>query len=400
MAATLSIAADRPLRIAIAGIGALGAGLARQARETDGLRLVLMADSRRARAENGAEAAGLPTRLTDSCAEVHRAICCGQVALCQDLHLAAACEAADVLVLADLPPAEAAILAEAALVAGTHVVMTDPSADLAYGAWLLDIARAGDLGYALQDGGAAGALWALNRRLAGHGLVPQVAGILRADPPQHREKSVLGCLSNALGGIARRDPLDLDSVDELLHLPQTDADDALGLLTATHPDAAPAVFVRALAPDGTTCPGLTPDAQRDRHQLYHVPVPAGAAAILDTARALPAAAPGTMLAPWFGSRSALVAFAARDLVAGERLDGVQGKAAFGCTETLDGQTEYAMDEGLPLVLCDGLTLKRPMAAGQRIRLADCIYSERDPRFALWRKARHCPAVCGTALAAE
>lgn len=400
MAATLTIAADRPLRIAIAGIGALGTGLARQARVTDGLRLVLMADSRRARAENGAEAAGLPTRLTDTCAQVHRAICCGQVALCQDLHLAAACEAADVLILADQPPAEAAILAQAALLAGTHVVMTDPAADLTYGAWLLDIARAGDLGYALQDGGAAGALWALHRALARHGITPQVAGILRPALPPHRDTSVLGCLANALGSTALPDPLDIQTPDTLLDLPETDAGSAPILTAAIAPDATPGVFVRAVAPDRRAHPGQGPVAQRGQQQLYLAPFPAGAAAILDTARSLPDAAPGTMLAPWYGSRSALVACAARDLVAGERLDGAQGKAACGRAETLDGQDAYAIDEGLPLVLSDGLTLKRPMAAGQRIRLADCIYSEREPRFALWRKARHCPPASGTTLAAE
>ena len=65
----------------------------------------------------------------------------------------------------------------------------------------------------------------------------------------------------------------------------------------------------------------------------------------------------------------VVATAKRDLSAGESLDGEGGFTVYGTL--LPAQTSLA-ERGLPIGLAHGVTLKKPVAAGQRISWEDLV----------------------------
>jgi predicted homoserine dehydrogenase-like protein len=90
-----------------------------------------------------------------------------------------------------------------------------------------------------------------------------------------------------------------------------------------------------------------------------------------------------LLAPTFGFRTNVFAYAKRDLPSGERLDGVGGYACYGLVEN---QVAGAAPDGLPICLAENVVLNRSVAKDERILLRDVSYDPRRDDFVLYAKA--------------
>jgi predicted homoserine dehydrogenase-like protein len=80
-------------------------------------------------------------------------------------------------------------------------------------------------------------------------------------------------------------------------------------------------------------------------------------------------------------RGDVVATAKRDLAAGEVLDGEGGETVWG--RLMPAPASLAMD-GLPIALAHQVTLQRPLAAGEPLRMADVTLDETEPAVMLRR----------------
>jgi predicted homoserine dehydrogenase-like protein len=81
-------------------------------------------------------------------------------------------------------------------------------------------------------------------------------------------------------------------------------------------------------------------------------------------------------------RGDVVATAKRDLAAGEVLDGEGGETVWG---RLMPAAAARAEDGLPIALAHDVRLKRPVAAGGGIAMADVALDESEPAVALRRR---------------
>jgi predicted homoserine dehydrogenase-like protein len=90
-----------------------------------------------------------------------------------------------------------------------------------------------------------------------------------------------------------------------------------------------------------------------------------------------------VLKPDHGFRTNVFTYAKKDLRAGDILDGLGGYACYGLIENVaDGKS----NEGVPICLANGITLKRDIAKDERIGLADVEYDPRRADFKLFARA--------------
>ncbi len=387
---------ETPVRVAIIGSGQVGHGLAELVRGTPGLRLVALADMIRDRAEECAQVLDMPYRLVDTPEQQALAIRCGQVAVCEDGEMAAGSGLADVVIDSTGAAYSGARHAEVALRTGANVAMVNLAADLAFGPWLLSLAQAMGRVYTCACAGRAAAAASLLRDVSSDNTQPiatgfSCVGIDQAATQDDGRTAVevaeadgtavaaeLAALANAIGAVVPADMLDTPIVTkeaQILAQALDHSNKHLNLsLAQSDTEMAYAI--------------LQSEDGRPTFNMHDQPFQTGAQDALDCV--VSAALDGTArLAPWAGMRATVTARAKRDLQAGERLDGAGGWATYGRIEPADANAPYAPDEGLPMMLSDGLTLRRPVAAGARIRLSDCLYSENDARFKLWRKSQNC-----------
>ena len=385
-------ARPQPIRVAIVGAGRVGRGLAHQVRITPGLRLVVLADMLRDRAQECAESLNMPYRLVDTPEAQALAIRCGQVAVSEDGEMAAGSGLADVLIETTGAAFAGARHGASALDSGAHVAMVNLAADLAFGPWLLERARRAGRVYTCACANRAATAMDLAHDLDLRGVPVLAAGfsVAHLEPftaPQDGLSAVevaeadgtavaaeLAVLANAIGGTV--------GLPEWPATPPQDEAALAAQLSSAHSGRLLVGRIggtggHAFALPGAEAGGATP-ITRPCHTGPQDALDCVAAAALDGI---------ARLAPWAGHQATVIAHAKRDLQAGERIDGPGGWATYGVAEPASRNVPYALDEGLPMMLSDGLTLRRPLARGTRLRLADCLYSEKDPRFALWRKAQ-------------
>lgn len=139
-------AADDPIRVALAGAGAMGVGIAWQIGRTPGMRLVEVVDLDLASAERAAQAHGGPWRRASEGPTPPGAV---RVGTAPSLLSDVAGPEADVLVEATNTIGFAGRLCEAAIEAEQHVVLMNAEVDLALGPWLA--ARAAEKGVVLTS---------------------------------------------------------------------------------------------------------------------------------------------------------------------------------------------------------------------------------------------------------
>jgi predicted homoserine dehydrogenase-like protein len=88
-----------------------------------------------------------------------------------------------------------------------------------------------------------------------------------------------------------------------------------------------------------------------------------------------------LLQPKYGLRTNVYAYAKRDLRRGEELDGIGGYTCYGLIENCVPE-----NPGLPILLAEGVALKRDISKDEKILLRDVVYDPERFEFQLYAKA--------------
>ena len=358
-----------PIRVAIVGAGAMGKGLLYQCLRTAGLECVALCDARPERALDCARSLGVSCAMAEDTEAVQRAAERGHLAICTDGELAARCPGTDALIEASSAIVDAARYVLAAIDAGKHVVLMNAEVDLAFGPYLLREARANGVVYTSCDGDQHGVikrvvdemqLWGfdvvmggnvkgfLDRRANPTTIVPE-ADKRRLDyrmATAYTDGSKL-CIEMALlaNGLGLSTPTPgmtgprADHVEDVFQLWDVEAvwsgcGGFVDYVLGARPGGG--VFVIGHCVDAyqremlayyKMGPGPLYLFYRPYH-LCHVEAAACIAeAVLDGR---------SLLAPAFGLRTDVMAYAKRPLRAGEQLDGLGGYCVYGLIENRTG----------------------------------------------------------------
>lgn len=389
---------ERPLRVTMTGAGAMGKGLFYQMHVTPGIECVALADLHLERAVACAEYVGRPYRVVRTVEEVHAAIKAGAVAVCEDGDLVARCELADVFVESTSAIAEGAEFCQAALESQMHLVMMNAEVDLIHGPLLMREAHQRGLVYTSCDGDQHGvirrlvdeaALWGFELVMAGNvkGFLDRYANPTSIVPEADKRNldyhmctaytdgtklSIeMALVANALDlrtdGVGMHGPR-AGHVNEVLDLFD------LGALRAGGPVVD---YVLGAEPGGGVFVVGYGDDPYQRDMMRYYKMGEGPYYVfyrpyhlchVEAMRCIAEAALDgySLLEPTHGIRTNVVAYAKRDLRAGEVLDGIGGYACYGQIENVD----EAVLEGLPICLAHDVPLLRDVRMDERIGIAD------------------------------
>jgi len=97
----------------------------------------------------------------------------------------------------------------------------------------------------------------------------------------------------------------------------------------------------------------------------------------------------SLLKPLFGLRTNVFAYAKRNLLEGEKLDGIGGYACYGLIENCRPE---GMPSGLPICLAEDVTLRRDIAKDEKILMSDVTYDPGRFDFEMYSKALKLPSI--------
>jgi predicted homoserine dehydrogenase-like protein len=335
------------------------------------------------------------------------------VPVCEDGRVLAECGAVDVVIESSSDIVAGGAHAEAAIAAGHPVVMMNAEADLIFGPYLLSLARRHGVVYTTSDGDQPGVIrrliteeverWGFELVMAGN-----MKGFLdrRANPisivPEAEKRNFdprmtagftdgsklaieMAIVANALGLRTTVTGMIGPRVADVRDVPACFDFDAI------RGGGAAVDYVLGAQPDGGVFAvgysgsryqqsmlatfKMGPGPYYVFYRPYHLCHVQAMATVLDAARG------ETLLAPRFGFRTNVIAYAKEPLRAGIVLDGFGGHACYGLIENID-----AASDGLPLCLADAVTLTRDVARDERVTLADVRYDPASPGFAMFAKA--------------
>ncbi len=143
---------DRPIRVAIIGVGSAGKGLFYQCGVTPGIDCVALADLDVAKAAQAAETFGHAYRVVERPGDLEDTVAQGLIAICEDGEMLARCCAADVLIDASSAIADGGRFALAGIETGKDLIMMNSEADLIFGPHLMRQAQERGLVYTSCDG--------------------------------------------------------------------------------------------------------------------------------------------------------------------------------------------------------------------------------------------------------
>jgi predicted homoserine dehydrogenase-like protein len=392
---------DTPIRFALVGAGSVGRGIYHQSRITPGVECTVVCDIDMNRALDVLDAA-TPHRIVHTEAELTRTLARGETAVCHDAMLAAVAPGVGVLLDASTAIESAPATIERAMAAGKHVVMMNAEADALFGPWFWQVARRHGVAYTSCDGDQPAAIARLAEELTFYGfgiaMVGNVKGFMDrgTDPMKIRPEAdrrgldhrmcssytdgtklcvEMSIVANALGGrVVRPGMLGPRMADAL------EMFDHFRFAELWRPGDAPVVdYVLGARPKGGVfVVGHTDDAYQRRMldwfppeigpgpfymltRPYHLIHLEAMRTVLEVART-----GRSLVAPRHGMRTEVIAYAKRPLRAGDALDGAGGFAAYGLIENrADGSAT-----GLPILLSEGVRLRRDVATGGRIAWDD------------------------------
>lgn len=411
---------QKPIDCVVVGIGSIGKGLAYQCQRTPGFALVAISDIRLEKAVACAEWLGREYRVVENAAELESTIEGGALAVCQDGVLASGAEQVDVLIEASNAVLGGAHHVEAAIGAGSHVVMMNFETELMYGPYLLNKAQKAGVVYTCADGDQPTVIKTLVDEISFWGFEPVMLGNMKGFHDQYTNPTKIapeadkrnldhkmcasytdgsklgvemGAVANAFGGRVIQPGMvgpRMDSVHDIF--------DHFDFASFWQPGDAPVVdYVLGAKPVGGvfvigysgedfqrfTLDWYPPDMGPGPFYLFYRPYHLGhiealrcvAEAVLDgTAR----------LAPWGGMSTNVVAYAKTDLKPGDELDGMGGYKTYGYVENLN-EADALGGVGMPQLICDGIRIKRAIPKDQRITMDDCEIAGDDPRFELYQR---------------
>jgi predicted homoserine dehydrogenase-like protein len=411
-------ALEKNIKVGIIGIGSIGKGLVLQSQITPGIDCVAIADIDIDRAISWAEHLQQDYQVVRTLKAMHQAIRRGKLAVCEDGDLVARCSVADVLIESTGSLAAGGQFAITALDHHKHLVMMNYEADLIFGPYLAHLAEERGLVYTSCDGDQPAVLKHIIDELEFMGFELVMAGNIKgyldryANPttiiPEADKRDLdyrmctsytdgtklcieMAVLANALGlrtavpGMYGPRAMDIHDVFELFDFralwngQQAVVDYVLGAKPRG------GVFAIGYTDDEyqqSTLAWFPPEMGPGPFYLFYRPYHLGhfeamasvANAVLDGY---------AVLKPDYGFQTNVYAYAKRDLLTGEILDGIGGYTFYGLIENCSEDTTHP---GLPVCLADNVTLKRDIAKDEKILMEDVVYDPDDGRFDLYLKA--------------
>ena len=414
---TPSVPPDRPLPIAIIGVGAMGKGLLHQSRITPGISCVAVADCDVARAIAAAESLARPYRVVEAPCDLVDAVRDGVLAICEDGNLVARCEAVEAVIEASSAIVAGAGFAVTALEHGKHLILMNAEVDLAFGPYLLQLAHDRGVIYTSCGGDQHAVIKALIDETRGWGFELVMAG------------NIKGFLDRSADPISIVPEADLRNLDYRQATAYTDGTklsiemalvaNACDLRVTTPGMAGPRAadvrdvfalfdfdairasgravvdYVLGAQPNGGVFVVVSCDDAYQRtmlryykmgdgpyylftrpYHLCHIEAMTGVVRACRDRQSL--------LQPDYGLQTDVIAHAKRPLRRGDRLDGVGG---FTCYGLIENREAAGVAEGLPICLATDVTLERDVPRDGRIALADVGHDCRRLDFDLHRRSR-------------
>ena len=407
------------IRVALVGMGSMGRGLFYQSHITPGIECVVMADIKIERAIACAEWMKREYRVVNNLEAMHKTIRQGWIAICEDGNLAARCEWVDVLIEASSSITAAAQFSITALQHQKHLVLMNAEIDLIFGPYLLQLARKNGVVYTSCDGDQHGVikhlvddleLWGFDLVMVGNikGFLDRYSNPTKIIPEadkRHLDYKMataytdgtklcieMALLANALGLSTH--------VTGMQGLPANHVQDVFRLFDFNalwkNKQALVDYILGAEPGGGVFAIGYCKDPYQKSmlsyykmgegpfylfyrpYHLCHIEAMACLAeAFLDG---------HPLLQPTYGFRANVYAYAKRDLLQGEKLDGIGGYTCYGLIDNCDHDED---SPGLPICLAENVTLKRGISKDERIFMSDIHFDPDRFDFALYAMAVEC-----------
>jgi predicted homoserine dehydrogenase-like protein len=396
---------ERPIRVAIIGIGSAGKGLFYQSGMTPGIECVTIADIKLDKAVEAADAFGRKYRVVSNLGGLHDAIRQGFVAVCEDGDLLAQAEPVDVVIDASSTIEGGGRFAITAIENRKHIVMMNSEADLIFGPYLMHLAEKNDVVYTSCDGDQPGVisriiddvrLWGFEVVMAGNikGFMDRYSNPTKIIPEADKRgldykmcasytDGTKLCVEMALvanafnmrvavpgmyGPRAQHilDVFKLFDFDRLYKDRQPLVDYVIG------PEPKGGVFVIGYCDNKyqqsmlAWFPSRLGDGpyyvfRRPYHLIHVESMRCVAEAFLDHQ---------SLLQPRSGFQTNVYCYAKRDLHEEEKLDGLGGYTCYGMIENCEDNRER---QGFPICLAEDVTVKRDVRKDEKILMADVVY---------------------------
>jgi predicted homoserine dehydrogenase-like protein len=409
---------ERPIRVAIIGIGSTGKGIFYQCGITPGILCVAIADKVVAKAVDAAKEFGVPYRVVERPAELEDAVAEGLVAICADGEMLARCESADVLIDASSAILEGGKFALAGLDTGKDLVMMNAEADLIFGPHLMRLAKERGLVYTSCDGDQPGCIRRLIDEIQLWGFELVMAGNIKgfldrySDPTKIIPEALKRFLDPKMcAGFTDGTKLSVEmalvaNAYNLRTMVPGMQGPRAGRITeifdlfdfnAIREGGKPVVdYVLGSRPFGgvfvvgycdnkyqQSMLGWFPSEvgkgpfyvfERPYHLVHIEAMKCIVEAFLDRE---------SLLQPTYGFQTNVYTYAKRDLRKGEALDGIGGYTCYGLIENCSENRERP---GVPICLADDVTLGRDIAKDQKIFMEDIVYTPDRFDFRLYSMA--------------
>jgi predicted homoserine dehydrogenase-like protein len=396
---------EKPIQVALIGVGSAGKGLFYQCGVTPGIACVGIADKEVPKAVEAAKAFGRPYRVVESPGQMEDTIAKGLVAICGDGEMLARCESADVLIDASSAILEGGKFALAGIETGKDLVMMNAEADLIFGPYLMRLAKDKGLVYTSCDGDQPGCtrrlideirLWGFELVMAGNikGFLDRYSDPTKIVPEADKRfldyKMCAGYtdgtkLSVEMALLANA--FDLVTMVPGMHGPRaarlTEIFDLFDFEAIRASGKAVVDYVLGSRPyGGVFVVGYCDDKyqqsmlgwfpselgkgpfyvfDRPYHIVHIEAMRCIAEAFLDR---------DALLQPTCGFKTNVYAYAKRDLRKGEKLDGIGGYTCYGLIENCSENRDHS---GVPICLAEDVTLARDVPKDQKIFMEDVVH---------------------------
>ena len=399
-------------------MGNIGRGIVYQAGATPGIECVAISDIILERTTSWAARLGREYMIVENLADMNDAIQKGRLAVCFDGNLVAKCELMDVLVESSNSISEGARFALTAISNKKHVVMMNAEADLIFGPYLLAQAKREGVVYTSADGDQHTVLKRLINQIELWGFQTVLAGNMKGFLDRYSNPTTIipeadkrfmdykmctsytdgtklniemALIANSIGGRTEvpgmLGPQIKDIYDVFQHFNFHTLWDGNTPLVD--------YVLGAYPPGGVFVVGFNDHPHQMEtlswypcrigpgpFYIFHRPYHLGHIEVM--ACVVEAFLDGwAVLQPTYGFRTNVYAYAKKDLIQGDDLDGIGGAAAYGLIENC---ADNRFNPGLPICLAEDVKLRRKIPKDEKILLEDVIYDPDDPVFKTYQLA--------------
>lgn len=403
------------INIGIIGIGAMGKGLVYQSKITPRINCLAICDSDIKKCIEVVNWLKMPFKIVNNLAKMNEAISHGFIAICESGMLISQCDMLDVIVEATSSIGNGIEHTISALNNGKHIVLMNSEIDLTFGPALLKIANNNDVICTSCDGDQYGVLKNLIDDIKLWGFELVMAGNIKgyldrnANPtmiiPEADKRNLdykmctsytdgtklsieMAIIANAYDmtvktpGMYGPTAAHVEDVFNCMDFDQLwDEKPFVDYILGAKPGGG--VFVIGFCENKYQMDMLSYYKMGNGpyylfYRPYHLCHIEAMHTIFKTVHKKQA-----FLIPSFGIRTNVYAYAKRDLLAGESLDGVGGYTCYGLIEDLKDNQSVP---GIPICLAENVILNKSIKKNQKILMSDVHYDNNRADFKLYNDA--------------